>query len=71
MPTRMVGRKFRIGPVWIPRIPPSQPHWKIATTAPKAANSDRMNPPVAINGTKIDRKTTTMMSSESPTTSAR
>ena len=52
-------------------VPPSAPHWKIATTAPKAANSDRMNPPVAINGTKIDRKTTTMMSSESPTTRAR
>ena len=51
--------------------PAQPPHWKIATTAPKAANSDRMNPPVAINGTKIDRKTTTMMSSDSPTTSAR
>jgi len=54
-----------------PEDPAQRAPRKIATTAPKAANSDRMNPPVAINGTKIDRKTTTMISSDSPMTSAR
>ena len=43
---------------WHPKTPPSQPHWKIATTPPKAANSDRTNPPVAISGTNSDRNTT-------------
>ena len=38
---------------------------------PKAASSDSTNPSVAVSGTRIERNTSTRISRESPTTSAR
>jgi len=43
----------------------------MATTPPSAARNERTKPPVATIGTKSDRKTTTMITSESPTTTSR
>ena len=66
-----MGRKLRIGPGWAWNTPFSQPHWKIATTPPNAAKSDMTKPSVAVSGTSSDRKTSTMMTNDSPTTTAR
>ena len=42
------------------------PIWKIAVMPPKAASSDSTNPSVAVSGTRIERNTSTRMSSGEP-----
>ena len=72
MPVAMIGRKLSTGPgAWTPNRSERKPIWKIAVMPPKAASSDSTNPSVAVSGTRIERNTSTRMSSDSPTTSAR
>ena len=48
--------------------PPSQPHWKIATTTPSAAPIESRFMIAACNGITSERKTTSSSSAESSTT---
>lgn len=63
------GRKLTMGPVLLtPRSPASQPHWKTATTAPRAAPTVSRKPNAALIGTTTERNTRPSNSSAKPTT---
>jgi hypothetical protein len=65
----MMGTKLATGPrPATPSGPDSQPHWKIATVAPKAAPTDSTNPAVALMGMATDRNATIRSRRESPIT---
>ena len=67
-----IGIMDMIGPVCCtPNSEPSQPHWKTATTAPRAATTESRKPRAAFSGTRTERKTTIRSRNASPTTSAR
>ncbi len=67
-----IGIMLMIGPVCsTPKSEPSQPHWKTATTAPRAATTESRKPRAALSGTSSERKTTISSRKASPTTSAR
>ena len=68
----MIGRKLSTGPGAVtPKTPARCPSWKIAVIPPKVASSESTKPSVAVSGTRIERKTTTRINIESPTTSTR
>ncbi len=63
--------KLRIGPGFCTlRRLPSHPHWKIATTTPNDANTERRKPSAALSGTSTERNTIMSRMIDSPTTIA-
>ena len=72
MPTRITGRKLRIGPVLCSPISDApQPYWNTPTIRPYVANSESTKPPVAMIGTRSERNTRIMMRNDRPTTTRR
>ena len=68
----MIGRNGKIGPVpGTPRMSLSQPHWKIATVMPRAAENESSDVTAAVSGTTIDRKSSTRAKNPSPMTIVR
>ena len=55
----------------MPITPPSQPHWKIATTTPNAAATLSRFIAIALSATNTERNTTSRSSAEISTTAPR
>ncbi len=63
------GIVLMIGLGWsTPKTSASQPHWKTATTAPSAADTESRKPSAAFSGTRIERKTSISRRKAKPTT---
>jgi hypothetical protein len=67
-----IGISDMTGPVCsMPTRSAPQPHWKTATSTPKAAPTDSRKPSAALTGTRIERKTTSSRSTARPMTTVR
>ena len=68
MAKSIMGTKGSMGALSRLRSDAPQPHWKMATTTPKAAPSDSRFMTTAFSGTSTDRKTVMSSRNDRPRT---